>query len=72
MGVLVRLGLLDSTVPKVVLRLPALRAAHAAFQPDRQAVDQRIAALVAGGLPLGMQFAEPFGSKDRLLQLAQA
>jgi amidase len=70
MGVLARLGLLDSTVRKIAtdnLRyVPFTQLSNLTGTPSMSVPLH----WTADGLPLGVQFVGPFGSEDRLLQLA--
>jgi amidase len=70
MGVLARLGLLDGTVRKIAtdnLRyVPFTQLSNLTGTPSMSVPLH----WTADGLPLGVQFVGPFGSEDRLLQLA--
>jgi amidase len=70
LAVLARLGLLDSTVKKIAedsLRyVPFTQLANLTGTPAMSVPLH----WTADGLPLGVQFNGPFGSEDRLLQLA--
>ncbi|MFL6673567.1 MAG: amidase [Massilia sp.] len=70
LGALARLGLLDSTVSKIAedsLRyVPFTQLANLTGTPAMSVPLH----WTADGLPLGVQFVGPFGSEDRLLQLA--
>ena len=71
LGVLARLGLLDGTIQKIAtdnLRyVPFTQLSNLTGTPSMSVplhwTDE--------GLPLGVQFVGPFGSEDRLLQLAR-
>jgi amidase len=71
LGVLARLGLLDKTVEKIAtdnLRyVPFTQLSNLTGTPSMSVPLH----WTAEGLPLGMQFVGPFGSEDRLLQLAR-
>jgi amidase len=70
LGVLARLGLLDATVQKIAtdnLRyVPFTQLSNLTGTPSMSVPLHS----TADGLPLGVQFVGPFGSEDRLLQLA--
>jgi amidase len=70
LGVLARLGLLDKTVEKIAtdnLRyVPFTQLSNLTGTPSMSVPLY----WTADGLPLGVQFVGPFGSEDRLLQLA--
>jgi amidase len=70
LGVLARLGLLDGTVQKIAtdnLRyVPFTQLSNLTGTPSMSVPLY----WTADGLPLGVQFVGPFGSEDRLLQLA--
>jgi amidase len=70
LGVLARLGLLDSTVQKIAtdnLRyVPFTQLSNLTGTPSMSVPLY----WTSDGLPLGVQFVGPFGSEDRLLQLA--
>jgi amidase len=70
LGVLARLGLLDSTVQKIAtdnLRyVPFTQLSNLTGTPSMSVPLY----WTPDGLPLGVQFVGPFGSEDRLLQLA--
>jgi amidase len=70
MGALARLGLLDGTVRKIAtdnLRyVPFTQLSNLTGTPSMSVPLH----WTADGLPLGVQFVGPFGSEDRLLQLA--
>jgi amidase len=70
LGVLARLGLLDGTVQKIAtdnLRyVPFTQLSNLTGTPSMSVPLH----WTADGLPLGVQFVGPFGSEDRLLQLA--
>jgi amidase len=70
LGVLARLGLLDGTVQKIAtdnLRyVPFTQLSNLTGTPSMSVPLYS----TADGLPLGVQFVGPFGSEDRLLQLA--
>jgi amidase len=71
LGVLARLGLLDSTVQKIAtdnLRyVPFTQLSNLTGTPSMSVPLY----WTSDGLPLGVQFVGPFGSEDRLLQLAR-
>jgi amidase len=71
LGMLARLGLLDSTVQKIAtdnLRyVPFTQLSNLTGTPSMSVPLH----WTADGLPLGVQFVGPFGSEDRLLQLAR-
>jgi amidase len=71
LGVLARLGLLDSTVQKIAtdnLRyVPFTQLSNLTGTPSMSVPLY----WTPDGLPLGVQFVGPFGSEDRLLQLAR-
>jgi amidase len=71
LGMLARLGLLDSTVQKIAtdnLRyVPFTQLSNLTGTPSMSVPLH----WTAEGLPLGVQFVGPFGSEDRLLQLAR-
>jgi amidase len=71
LGVLARLGLLDKTVEKIAtdnLRyVPFTQLSNLTGTPSMSVPLH----WTADGLPLGVQFVGPFGSEDRLLQLAR-
>jgi amidase len=70
LGVLARLGMLDATVQKIAtdnLRyVPFTQLSNLTGTPSMSVPLH----WTADGLPLGVQFVGPFGSEDRLLQLA--
>jgi amidase len=70
LGVLARLGLLDKTVEKIATdnlrHVPFTQLSNLTGTPSMSVPLY----WTAGGLPLGVQFVGPFGSEDRLLQLA--
>jgi amidase len=70
MGALAKMGLLDSTVRKIAtdnLRyVPFTQLSNLTGTPSMSVPLH----WTADGLPLGVQFVGPFGSEDRLLQLA--
>ncbi|MEX5747210.1 amidase [Massilia sp. X63] len=70
LGLLARLGLLDSTVEKIAqdnLRyVPFTQLSNLTGTPSMSVPLH----WTADGLPLGVQFVAPFGREDRLLQLA--
>jgi amidase len=70
MGVLAKMGLLDGTVRKIAtdnLRyVPFTQLSNLTGTPSMSVPLH----WTADGLPLGVQFVGPFGSEDRLLQLA--
>jgi amidase len=70
LGVLARLGLLDATVQKIAtdnLRyVPFTQLSNLTGTPSMSVPLY----WTPDGLPLGVQFVGPFGSEDRLLQLA--
>jgi amidase len=71
LGVLARLGLLDKTVEKIAtynLRyVPFTQLSNLTGTPSMSVPLH----WTADGLPLGVQFVGPFGSEDRLLQVAR-
>jgi amidase len=71
LGMLARLGLLDSTVQKIAtdnLRyVPFTQLSNLTGTPSMSVPLH----WTPDGLPLGVQFVGPFGSEDRLLQLAR-
>ncbi|MBW8898002.1 MAG: amidase [Massilia sp.] len=71
LGVLARLGLLDRTVDRIAtdnLRyVPFTQLSNLTGTPSMSVPLH----WTADGLPLGVQFTGPFGSEDRLLQLAR-
>ena len=71
LGLLARLGLLDSTVEQIArdnLRyVPFTQLSNLTGTPSMSVPLH----WTADGLPLGVQFVAPFGREDRLLQLAQ-
>jgi amidase len=71
LGVLARLGLLDATVQKIAtdnLRyVPFTQLSNLTGTPSMSVPLH----WTPDGLPLGVQFVGPFGSEDRLLQLAR-
>jgi amidase len=71
LGVLARLGLLDATVQKIAtdnLRyVPFTQLSNLTGTPSMSVPLY----WTPDGLPLGVQFVGPFGSEDRLLQLAR-
>jgi amidase len=71
LGMLARLGLLDSTVQKIAtdnLRyVPFTQLSNLTGTPSMSVPLY----WTPDGLPLGVQFVGPFGSEDRLLQLAR-
>ncbi|MFS2019870.1 amidase, partial [Massilia sp. CT11-108] len=71
LGVLARLGLLDKTVDKIAtgnLRyVPFTQLSNLTGAPSMSVPLH----WTAEGLPLGVQFMGPFGSEDRLLQVAR-
>jgi amidase len=71
LGVLARLGLLDKTVDKIAtdnLRyVPFTQLSNLTGTPAMSVPLH----WTADGLPLGVQFMGPFGSEDRLLQVAR-
>jgi len=71
LGVLARLGLLDSTVQKIAtdnLRyVPFTQLSNLTGTPSMSVPLY----WTPDGLPLGVQFVGPFGSEDKLLQLAR-
>jgi amidase len=71
LGALARLGLLDSSVEKIAtdnLRyVPFTQLSNLTGTPSMSVPLH----WTSEGLPLGVQFVGPFGSEDRLLQLAQ-
>jgi amidase len=71
MGLLARLGLLDSTVQKLAIDnlrfVPFTQLSNLTGTPSMSVPLH----WTADGLPLGVQFVGPFGSEDRLLQLAR-
>jgi amidase len=71
LGVLARLGLLDKTVDKIAtdnLRyVPFTQLSNLTGTPSMSVPLH----WTADGLPLGVQFMGPFGSEDRLLQVAR-
>jgi amidase len=70
LGVLARLGLLDKTVDRIAtdnLRyVPFTQLSNLTGTPSMSVPLH----WTADGLPLGVQFMGPFGSEDRLLQVA--
>jgi amidase len=70
MGLLARLGLLDSTVQKMATEnlrfVPFTQLSNLTGVPSMSVPLH----WTPDGLPLGVQFVGPFGSEDRLLQLA--
>jgi amidase len=70
MGLLARLGLLDSTVQKLATEnlrfVPFTQLSNLTGTPSMSVPLH----WTSDGLPLGVQFVGPFGSEDRLLQLA--
>jgi amidase len=70
LGVLARLGLLDGTVQKIATdnlrHVPFTQLSNLTGTPSMSVPLY----WTADGLPLGVQFVGPFGSEDRLLQLA--
>jgi amidase len=70
MGLLARFGLLDSTVQKMATEnlrfVPFTQLSNLTGVPSMSVPLH----WTADGLPLGVQFVGPFGSEDRLLQLA--
>jgi amidase len=71
MGVLARLGLLDSTVQKIAIDnlryVPFTQLSNLTGTPSMSVPLH----WTPDGLPLGVQFVGPFGSEERLLQLAR-
>jgi amidase len=71
MGVLARLGLLDGTVRKIATdnlrHVPFTQLSNLTGTPSMSVPLH----WTPDGLPLGVQFVGPFGSEDRLLQLAR-
>jgi amidase len=71
MGVLARLGLLDATVQKIAIDnlryVPFTQLSNLTGTPSMSVPLH----WTPDGLPLGVQFVGPFGSEDRLLQLAR-
>jgi amidase len=71
LGLLARLGLLDSTVQKIATEnlryVPFTQLSNLTGTPAMSVPLHS----TADGLPLGVQFVGPFGSEDRLLQVAR-
>jgi amidase len=71
LGVLARLGLLDKAVDRIALEnlrhVPFTQLSNLTGTPSMSVPLH----WTADGLPLGVQFVGPFGSEDRLLQLAR-
>jgi amidase len=71
LGALARLGLLDKTVEKIATdnlrHVPFTQLSNLTGTPSMSVPLH----WTADGLPLGVQFVGPFGSEDRLLQLAR-
>ncbi len=71
LGMLARLGVLDSTVQKIATEnlryVPFTQLSNLTGTPSMSVPLY----WTADGLPLGVQFVGPFGSEDRLLQLAR-
>jgi amidase len=71
LGVLARLGLLDRTVDKIALEnlryVPFTQLSNLTGTPSMSVPLH----WTADGVPLGVQFMGPFGSEDRLLQVAR-
>jgi amidase len=71
LGMLARLGLLDKAVDRIALEnlrhVPFTQLSNLTGTPSMSVPLH----WTADGLPLGVQFVGPFGSEDRLLQLAR-